>query len=183
VVANQVGDRFTGSDNRRISHNLLQQTQSSPLAHRGNGPLLEQALHPQSSVPQSSISSIDLSRQKIPVNEAMTLDHQQRWFTGWGDDPLVVEQKTPSLGLIWTVQIACRIALIKSPIYSDEEVDGDNTRTERSLKGWRRRVKVVFAPWAGPTDIGTQGAVEFRITSAGLEAVVDESSPTKDDRV
>jgi len=96
----------------------------------------------------------------------MTFDHQQRWFTGWGDDPLAEDLKTPSLGLIWTTQIACRIALIKSPVYTEGE-----TGEERVLKRWRRWVKVVFVPWTAPSGAGVEGAVEFHITGAGIKAI------------
>ncbi|KAF9885077.1 hypothetical protein FE257_000717 [Aspergillus nanangensis] len=67
-------------------------------------------------------------------NEILGLLHQQRFFTGWGDttytlptnllsqhagagawrQPLQQQsQKTPALGLVWSTQIACRIALKK----------------------------------------------------------------------
>jgi DNA repair protein RAD57 len=109
----------------------------------------------------------------------MTLDHQQRWFTGWGDDPVDENLKTPSLGLIWTTQIACRIALIKSPVYTEGENDEDQ-RGERILKRWRRWVKVVFAPWTQPSGPGVEGAVEFLITGAGIKAVVSEEFEAQD---
>lgn len=107
----------------------------------------------------------------------MTLDHQQRWFTGWGDDPATSsfsELKTPSLGLIWTNQIACRIALIKRPVYAEGESD-EEERGERVLKGWKRWMKVVFAPWVAPSGAGVEkGAVEFEIASVGIRAVAEE---------
>lgn len=55
-------------------------------------------------------------------NEILSLQHQQRFFTGWGDLAQPVGQnsgfqtsafKTPTLGLVWATQIACRIALKK----------------------------------------------------------------------
>jgi DNA repair protein RAD57 len=54
-------------------------------------------------------------------NEILSLLHQQRFFTGWGDSspsfsyPTIQRpaQKTPALGLVWATQIACRIALKK----------------------------------------------------------------------
>lgn len=107
------------------------------------------------------------------IVDAMTLDHQQRWFTGWGDDPSLGDQKTPSLGLVWTSQIACRIALIKQPVYGVGIVaDEENERGETVLKKWRRWMKVVFAPWAPPSGAGVRGAVEFEITSHGIKALV-----------
>ena len=109
----------------------------------------------------------------------MTFDHQQRWFTGWGDDPLAEDLKTPSLGLIWTTQIACRIALIKSPVYADGETN-EGERGERILKRWRRWVKVVFAPWTRPSGVGVEGAVEFLITGAGIKAIGSEELEAHD---
>ncbi|KAL4875323.1 P-loop containing nucleoside triphosphate hydrolase protein [Aspergillus karnatakaensis] len=57
-------------------------------------------------------------------NEILSLQNQQRFFTGWGDYPEPVASsvypglqrstlKTPTLGLVWTTQLACRIALKK----------------------------------------------------------------------
>ncbi|KAL4915115.1 P-loop containing nucleoside triphosphate hydrolase protein [Aspergillus aurantiobrunneus] len=57
-------------------------------------------------------------------NEILSLQHQQRFFTGWGDSAQSLAQndypgfqrsalKTPTLGLVWATQIACRIALKK----------------------------------------------------------------------
>ncbi|KAL3467637.1 P-loop containing nucleoside triphosphate hydrolase protein [Aspergillus heterothallicus] len=56
-------------------------------------------------------------------NEILSLQHQQRFFTGWGDSPQPIipnvypfrppTLKTPTLGLVWSTQIACRIALKK----------------------------------------------------------------------
>jgi DNA repair protein RAD57 len=169
VVANQVADRFTGSDTRRANYEDPQQTQSNPLALKGE---VGTSSHPLSSTtaPQPTHPNTKFDR-----TEALTLDHQQRWFTGWGDDPSITDPKTPSLGLIWTTQIACRIALLKVPVYEDVggemNRDGERSDRERVLKEWKRYMKVVFAPWTGPTGVGIEGAVEFRITGAGIKAV------------
>jgi DNA repair protein RAD57 len=113
----------------------------------------------------------------VRTSDLLSLDHQQRWFTGWGDDrhpsPLALKNmKTPSLGLTWTTQIACRIALIKRPVYgpglmANEESEGG----EPVLRKWRRWMKVVFAPHVGATGEGLDGAVEFEIRGDGLRAV------------
>lgn len=52
-----------------------------------------------------------------PWSEQLHLDRQQCFFTGWGDDPSPFNypSKTPSLGVVWATQVACRIALIKLP--------------------------------------------------------------------
>lgn len=49
-------------------------------------------------------------------NETLSLLHQQRFFTGWGDAPYTGQTgtlKVPALGFVWTTQIAGRIALKK----------------------------------------------------------------------
>ncbi|KAL4779125.1 P-loop containing nucleoside triphosphate hydrolase protein [Aspergillus varians] len=71
-------------------------------------------------------------------NELLSLQHQQRFFTGWGDSswssapsPSPGFQrpalKTPTLGLVWATQIACRIALKKytRPAVLDSAIDDD----------------------------------------------------------
>ncbi|KAL4978385.1 P-loop containing nucleoside triphosphate hydrolase protein [Aspergillus desertorum] len=73
-------------------------------------------------------------------NEILSLQHQQRFFTGWGDFPQPLAHstqsgfqratfKTPTLGLVWTTQIACRIALKKysRPAIIDPMIDGNST--------------------------------------------------------
>jgi DNA repair protein RAD57 len=166
-----------------MSSPAVNRTQSSPLAHRGNmGPPATQnhassshADQPSSSAAEQRPSNIPTSSYDDPgfaVAEVMTLDHQQRFFTGWGDNPSAPnsQMKTPSLGLVWTTQIACRIALIKKPIYgmgAGKLGDEDGSRGEPILKKWRRYMKVVFAPWA---EGGGKG-VEFEIVGGGVRAV------------
>ena len=176
VVANQVADRFSGDVAKPV---LNRATQSSPLARRSAGTL------PDSSMggPMSSMTGV---RAEIDENTAipfkssmdpMSLDHQQRWFTGWGDDPhpshlTIKNMKTPSLGLVWTTQIACRVALIKRPVYGPGIVaDEENERGEPVLRKWRRWMKVVFAPHVAPSGPGLEGAVEFEIKGEGMRFV------------
>lgn len=174
VVANQVADRFFGGGGGS-SPILRRSTQSSPLAMR-SGP---GGAMPDSSVPMSSIpagSEVGDTPFKS-TTDPMSLDHQQRWFTGWGDDPhpsqlAVKNLKTPSLGLIWTTQISCRIALIKKPVYGPGLVaDEENERGEPVLRKWRRWMKVVFAPHVAPSGSFVQDAVEFEIKGEGVVAV------------
>jgi DNA repair protein RAD57 len=85
-------------------------------------------------------------------------------------------QKTPSLGLVWTNQLACRIALKKIPVFAaskplihtvntqDQWVEAD----ENHISKWRRWFKVVFAPWA-PPSLGR--GVEFEIHKSGIRHV------------
>jgi DNA repair protein RAD57 len=92
--------------------------------------------------------------------DPLTLDHQQRWFTGWGDLPTHtpghLDLKTPSLGLVWTNQISARIALVKEA----------NAVGEGKKRRWMR---VVFSPWAA-SDAGR--GIEYDISAGGLTTVL-----------
>ncbi|KAH8770126.1 DNA repair protein RAD57 [Diaporthe sp. PMI_573] len=114
----------------------------------------------------------------LPAPPVLNFDHQQRWFTGWGDEPWpssALSLKTPSLGLVWATQVACRIALVKAPRYGksrhsiDDDAGGPGTPT---LKTWRRWMKIVFAPHVAATGPGLDGAAEFEINMGGLKGVV-----------
>ncbi|KAK4154293.1 DNA repair protein rhp57, partial [Chaetomidium leptoderma] len=100
VVANQVADRFTNTTpasslrqhHHHHHHPQQQQTQESPLATRSTNHHHHRPPQQQSQPPQTAETSL-------------TLDHQQRWFTGWGDNPFPTHSssassslKTPSLG-------------------------------------------------------------------------------------
>ena len=191
VVANQVADRFIGGSGRASPMAYGQKRererdmQSSPLAKRSLGangamPVPSSSTNvPMSSIPGSSIGNRVGSREySIITPDPMSLDHQQRWFTGWGDDPhpsytSSKNVKTPSLGLIWTTQIACRIALIKKPVYgrARNEIMEEGERGEPVLKRWRRWMKIVFAGWAIESGEGLNGSVEFEIRGEGMFAV------------
>ncbi|KAK3304346.1 DNA repair protein-like protein [Chaetomium strumarium] len=161
------------------------QTQESPLATRSRAPPQPQ-LPPSSSV-SSSLPSSSLPQQpppppplfnpdetdnnntlpQQPSHPALLLDHQQRWFTGWGDEPSSSPSlaagplKTPSLGLVWTTQVAGRIALFRRPAaYTYQQGKG----------GWRRWMKVVFASHVAGTGPGLEGAVEFEVWMGGLRS-------------
>jgi DNA repair protein RAD57 len=120
----------------------------------------------------------------------LSLDHQQRFFTGWGGHPSspTSNLKTPSLGPVWTNQIACRIALIKKvengqAAHPNEmalqgrsgiEKEDENKNYAKKQKSrpvvTKRWMRVVFAPWvegAGEEDRG----VEFEIWSGGVRAL------------
>lgn len=127
-----------------------------------------------------------------PIPSALNFDHQARWFTGWGDDPYpspIHPLKTPSLGLVWATQIACRIALYKAPRYGrskyaqdDEDSGGGAGATAAgmpTLKSWRRWLKVVFAPHVAAAGPGVEGATEFEINMGGLKGVVKQDKQKK----
>lgn len=188
VVANQVADRFTGGSGRAsplaYSQRRERDMQSSPLARRslgvsGGTPIPSSSMNsPMSSIPGSTMGGRIGSRDySVITPDPMSLDHQQRWFTGWGDDPhpsytSSKNVKTPSLGLIWTTQIACRIALIKKPVYgrARNEIMEEGERGEPVLRRWRRWMKVVFAGWAMESGEGLGGSVEFEIRGEGMFA-------------
>lgn len=162
VVANQVADRFIQPPNpssEPSSRTTSTNSQPNSTAHdRTVG---------QSTKPERSL---------VLSPDPLTLDHQQCWFTGWGDnqsDPLHT-LKTPSLGVVWTNQIACRIALIKKPVMASRPllvtVDGKEEWNEEEyhIAKWRRWFKVVFAPWAPPS----QGrGVEYEVLRSGVSHV------------
>ena len=188
VVANQVADRFSRDGGGSPVLNRV--TQSSPLARRsGGGGALPDGSIPAPMSSASVAAELGLGNPtSTPFSGAtadpMSLDHQQRWFTGWGDDlhPSFITTKnlkTPSLGLIWTTQIACRIALIKRPVYGPGlVVDEVNQMGEPVLRKWRRWMKVVFAPHVGPSGPGLEGAVEFEIRGEGIKSLKEKQKNT-----
>ncbi|KAF1990586.1 hypothetical protein K402DRAFT_400783 [Aulographum hederae CBS 113979] len=156
VVANQVADRFvprSTAPSRSTSYNEPQSQSQGSVSAPVMGSLT------------NGITSSILSP------DPLSLDHQQRWFTGWGDNPGPDGSdnsqtfKTPSLGLIWANQIACRIALVREPVYPTAIYDG----REREVRRWRRSLRVVLAPWA-PATVGN--GTEFEITGKGVKSVV-----------
>lgn len=197
VVANQVADRFAGSAFRNGSappFSLPRVSQESPLAKRSKGPMAPplppqlSGAEPPSSSMADILASVRSSMPEPPPEEpppppALLLDHQQRWFTGWGDEyPYgrlsIREQdlKTPSLGLVWSTQIAARLALFKKPVYGRKEVlEDEEGESTTMLRNWRRWMKVVFAPHVAGTGPGLDGAVEFEVTMGGIRAVDREA--------
>ncbi|KAJ1338242.1 DNA repair protein RAD57 [Microdochium nivale] len=193
VVANQVADRFMSPAAAALVprsgiSTLLQvqtrQAQDSPLAGRSHHPagplpnaeptssMAETALAVRSSMPEP------MPEDGPPAPPALLLDHQQRWFTGWGDDPYHDHApKTPSLGLVWSTQIASRIALCKRPVYGRKQVIEDESGGIQ-VKMWRRWMKVVFAPHVAASGPGLSSAIEYEITKQGLKAV-DKSKKKK----
>ncbi|KAI9870831.1 MAG: hypothetical protein M1830_003748, partial [Pleopsidium flavum] len=201
VVANQVADRFTQvkAPSRPSSHHMPSspaEIMPPPPPSSSTAPLSSSqpslaADHNRTSTP--SISAAAAAAAATPL----TLDHQQRFFTGWGDLPLSTPHtntlttinnnnnnhtnlKTPSLGLTWTNQLACRIALLKEPVYTDTSTATNTTINkqnwptnessgEKTLIRWRRWMKVVFAPWVAGAE-GQRG-VEFEITGTGLRSL------------
>jgi DNA repair protein RAD57 len=167
VVANQVADRFTRPPpSNSVSRTTSANSQGSITSTVNTPPLSLGAEPTQSNTEEVVVISPD----------PLALDHQQRWFTGWGDirsDP-APSLKTPSLGLVWTNQIACRIALLKKPVYASRalvvNVNGEDqfNDEERHISKWRRWLKVVFSSWAAPSE---GRGVEFEILRSGLRHI------------
>jgi len=186
VVANQVADRFAP-------------VVSPPRAHPNTSFAFPPSPHPSSSQFPAQ------HPQPGPTNP-LTLDHQQRFFTGWGaspntSDPSIQNLKTPSLGLVWANQIACRVALIKELAYGSggaasgmeragEERPGDTDRAgeetrppatarpretaEYFPRHWKRSMRVAFAAWVPPTG-DNEGGIEIEVWAGGIRAVAEES--------
>ncbi|KAI1117553.1 DNA repair protein RAD57 [Nemania sp. NC0429] len=173
-------------------------SQESPLASRSRNINLVNTANPfstQNVEPSSSTADIVVrSSMPAPPEEfepapaVLSLDHQQRWFTGWGDDPYNHHHetlKTPSLGLVWTMQIAARIALFRRPAYGRKVVVDESSNITSTydaadegvasagpyVKSWRRWMKVVFAPHVPSTGQGLEGAAEFEVVAGGLKGV------------
>ncbi|KAF1923777.1 P-loop containing nucleoside triphosphate hydrolase protein [Didymella exigua CBS 183.55] len=174
VVANQVADRFTKPPSPPNSNVVSRNTSTNSQCTRDNTP--------QPSNPAQSIPASQFDDSVLLSPDPLVLDHQQRWFTGWGDIAHEAPHylKTPSLGLVWTNQLACRIALIKKPVFASRGPlihvgNGDdqwNEQEETHISNWRRWVKIVFAPWTSPTE---GRGLEFEITKQGIKAVVKEA--------
>jgi DNA repair protein RAD57 len=136
VVANQVSDRFQES--------LILPTQD---IFRSSSPASSSATPSQSNL------------RRAERDAKMTLDHQSRFFSGWGDQPVSTNEdpKNPALGYAWTNQLDARISLkVESRSFADKNADGKR----------RRFMNVVFAPW---TDAKIN-ALEYSIERQGLVA-------------
>lgn len=145
VVANQVADRFLSDRSKGAPSNVTSKPSSSPAI-------------PDSALPGTGNKAFDV----------LSLDHQQRWFTGWGENQAEQNLKTPSLGHTWTLQISARIALLKEATYTSDR-RGEQGSGEGVLR-WKRKMKVVFAPW---TKSDAKG-VEFIVSSEGIKSVTAE---------
>ncbi|ETN44235.1 uncharacterized protein HMPREF1541_10786 [Cyphellophora europaea CBS 101466] len=140
VVANQVSDRFAES--------LFQPSQD-----------LMRSSSPSSSVATPS----QLGSRRSERDSKMTLDHQSRFFTGWGDKPAYMHQelKAPALGLAWANQIDARIVL---------KVEAETSKAAAAVGKRRRFMNVVFAPWAGQRT----KPLEYSIEQQGIVAKADD---------
>lgn len=168
VVANQVSDRLESLENGSLGGGNL----PPPASGISSSPAMSPALSQQAD---------DDGSYLIGTRSELSLLHQQRFFTGWGDSPSIgigPALKTPALGFVWTTQIACRIALKRevirdlappAPPAPAEAAPAETAPEEEDTKDTiKRTMKLVFAPWTGPAD---NTEVEFAITRAGLRSI------------
>jgi len=178
VTANQVLDRFTAATN---VYDHASQPASQAVSHRSDSGNAQQTWVRQGN--QERTMS-DFVPDKISQGfdgfvlsslDPLSFDHQQRFFTGWGDLPSAFSYprsyhasnlKTPSLGLSWTNKLSARLVLLREPIYKPQDyVLGPGS----DIAGWRRTVKVAFGQWCSD-DNGDDGT-EFEIWSGGIRAL------------
>ncbi|ETI24057.1 hypothetical protein G647_03426 [Cladophialophora carrionii CBS 160.54] len=142
VVTNQVSDRFDDSKNL---------FRSSPAA---------------TSSPAASLQNLPPAVAERR-QETQSLDHQQRFFTGWGDDKGNTQHeqlKTPALGLAWANQISARIVLKMES--ERQEYAGGSVWKDKNPS---RTFAVVFAPWA-PT---TKPPIRYEIAAQGNVSITE----------
>ncbi|KAL8917007.1 MAG: hypothetical protein Q9172_006017 [Xanthocarpia lactea] len=190
VVSNQVADRFAPIPSSSPPQGLP--GSSPPSVHSLSSPphpdtnQAMQSLNTAVIVPPPAFPITTPAQTSTTHYPLLTLDHQQNFFTGWSCGPHNQYQnqnlKTPSLGLVWTNQIACRIALVKERAPIKEEGESKHTsdgvsRTEYAESTprppWKRFMKVVFSSWAPATGVDEEEGrgTEFEIWSGGLRAL------------
>lgn len=163
VVANQVADRFLPIE-PSSQQQVLPPSQHTQRSRPGSPPRSTTSGRSVQQISQhvSSGSSGETPPALLTTDDPLAFDHQQRFFTGWGDEPSL-NLKTPSLGLTWTNQLAARIALLKEPVLEGRTAVGD----EVSISSWRRTFKVVFSAWCA------ESKTAFEIFGGGVRAVVE----------
>lgn len=184
VVTNQVADRFDDARTLADKFRLSSQAPSSSPAP-SQAPIQPQdtmeAEIAEQEPPEPTQMQPPPSTAQAHSDEIMSLDFQQRFFTGWGDDPSKPFQqlKTPVLGLTWANQINARVVL-KMDHTSTHAASASGaiwTDTKR-----RRSMNVVFAPWIGPSEVPlaytleSQGPVAVPLQAVKHEELVDEQA-------
>lgn len=164
VVTNQVSDRFDDPAGRHIPTQDLLRASSAGVSSSPGG----------------------LTQSNVPkhLDTTMSLDHQARFFTGWGSEQRSFNRpedlKTPALGLAWANQIAARLVLKmevdKRIITHSQPASGSGGHIWSDRKK-RRFLNVVFCPWAAPTE----SPVEYEIKLEGVVSVHDETKELLDE--
>jgi DNA repair protein RAD57 len=156
VVANQVADRFApiepSSQQQQQQQQQVMRTSSQRSLGRATTTTATADPPPAPAAAPPQLSTAD----------PLSLEHQQRFFTGWGDDASSTDLKTPSLGLALTNQLSTRIALLKSPVYKDRAYRAGE---DKELDRWDRSCRVVFSAW------GAEGRVPFEIWEGGVRSL------------
>lgn len=155
VITNQVADRFEES---RIIPGKFRVTSLTPSSSTITGPATQVPSLQHSA--KVAAASPPASSPQAKKDVVMSLDYQQCFFTGWGNDPDKPFEalKNPALGLMWVNQLDARIVLkivhaVKPT--ATENIYSDHTR--------RRYLRVVFAPWTPPTTM----PVEYELCMQG----------------
>lgn len=199
VLANQVADRFDDSVPAFLSQSTQRpRLQTPPPAHTTETNTVAHLGEERTSCSATEAGNVEINRDSsvtttLPSSDfPLDLDHQQRFFTGWGDDLSLTALKNPSLGLTWTSQIATRIVLFKTSIYdtitplanaepapeSDrpgkDRAHGRSPVSEITSSSWNRTMKVVFSAWTKPSQ------ASFEIWRGGVRTTdpVQSSSPS-----
>ncbi|PGH04893.1 hypothetical protein AJ80_08442 [Polytolypa hystricis UAMH7299] len=146
----------------------IEVTHSSPLVPglSSSPPVVSSMPNPED-IPTQSARVINVPS----LNTLLSLEHQEPFFTGWGEPPLSAFEvrsshfsstfKTPALGLVWTNQIACRLVLkIDDVLVGHTPVINENPAPNAHTAP-SERPAVDIAP-AGPKDstLETRDVVE-----------------------
>lgn len=187
IVSNHVADRFTSQadqDDRRGFYSDV--TPSSSLTRSSpppSAPIATETLEGSGPQPLSSPVPISSQATRLESHQSLTLDHQQRFFTGWDTEISAANNaspKTPALGLVWAVQIAARIAIVKEAAWDQSSestltVDSGDWAPRR----WRRWIRLVFAAWSASTPASHPG-IEIQIWAGGVRAVANTTEQRLD---
>lgn len=177
VVANQVLDRFAPAamafDHTSI---LSQRSVYGGLDGSVNGSGRSTPVSRQTSDRPQQLQPDVHNSPSLSTNDPLALEHQQRFFTGWGDEFYTSKDlKTPSLGLTWTNQLAARVALLREPIMKPQDyVLGPGME----IIGWKRWAKVAFASWC--EDSNGRNGTPFEIWEGGIRRKIEEGEKEKE---
>ncbi|RVX66785.1 hypothetical protein B0A52_08978 [Exophiala mesophila] len=152
IVTNQVSDRFDDQGAHRI------RTSFQPV------PYVDPASSAAIAGQTQPVQAADSQRRRM---EVQSLDHQLRFFSGWGSQglPSYENMKTPALGLAWANQISARLVLKMEHERAYPGV-GNGSRDGRR----KRSLSIVFAPWTPATPV----PIGYEITTSGIKAVGGE---------
>lgn len=200
VLANQVADRFDDSVPAFLSQSTQRpRLQTPPPAHTIETNTVAHVKEERTTCSATQAGTVEFDHGSAVTttlpsfDSPLDLDHQQRFFTGWGDDPSVTALKNPSLGLTWTSQIATRIVLFKTSVYDaitplaktepasesgrldKDKAHGRSPVKEITSSSWNRMMKVVFSAWAKPSQ------ASFEIWRGGVRTTNPEQRLSPDD--